>query len=339
VQGFVVEELSEGKQLLSLKQAEVDKATSNAVTQGITEPSVSFSPDGQFVSIAGAAVWEISSGRSLALANEGVALRNLIFSPDSTRVAAIETDGVIRVVEIPSGRLVTRIPATQSEPSAHLVFSRDGRYLLRQAAGNVGSWDPTGRVWDTTKPPGHEEILKSDGRPIEAERFTADSKYAISEGEYGVVAYNLVTKSQTKFIHQDDWTRSVAISPTQPLIAIALGQRVAIWDPRTGREIAGLDHSGVASLDFSGDGAYLATRGNEGLVRVWNTSTLRELARVKATDDIGFSSDGRYVGRVAWRSEDRIKDACERLMRNLTKTEWKLHFESRRYRPTCPGLK
>ena len=140
-----------------------------------------------------------------------------------------------------------------------------------------------------------------------------------------------------------------------------------VWEAETGKEVMTMTHSvSVNHVDFSPDGSWAISVGcdtatksaytgevircDSRTVRVWETTTGREVARMRHGSDavaVTFSPDERWVvsggldgtARVwLWRPEDLITEACAHLPRNLTLEEWRWHLGDETYRPTCPNL-
>ena len=107
-------------------------------------------------------------------------------------------------------------------------------------------------------------------------------------------------------------------------------------------------HGPSTSLAWSPDSTVLASGHVDGMVRLWEIATGREIARLKHHIDVvsalAFSPSGDslisagYDGSaVAWRARpaDLIAEACARLTRNLTRDEWQLYLGDEEHRPTC----
>jgi WD40 repeat protein len=342
--GVKVDDLATGKQVLFVKNAEIDEnVDDNSFTNGIS--SMFFSRDGRYI-VINMHVWEIASGRKLNVTGAGEKATGLFLSQDAKLAAVRLMDESIRIVELETGRVVARLTLMDIDNSIDLVFSPDGRYLAKT--------DTPMQVWDLRAPPGHNEIISNNDYELTGEGFTTDSAYFVAKrGFDDVVSLELATRRLTELKH--DAYANVLLSPTEPLVAIAWGNTVRLWNPRTGRDLARLDHFEVSNIEFSKNGAYLATGGRDGLLRVWETATQREVARMKHEGSVGnilFSADGRHLVVEAvkpglvdgdsfvslLRSEDPAQAACTRLGRSLTADEWNQHLEGRPYRETCPRL-
>jgi WD40 repeat protein len=84
-----------------------------------------------------------------------------------------------------------------------------------------------------------------------------------------------------------------------------------VWEASTGIEFARMTHNGVVnSIAFSPNGKYVVSGSDDGTARVW-----------------------------IYRPEDLIAEACSRVTRNLTRTEWKLYIgDALPYQAVCPNL-
>jgi WD40 repeat protein len=102
----------------------------------------------------------------------------------------------------------------------------------------------------------------------------------------------------------------------------------------------------IASAALSADGRYLATSSGGG-VRVWDAVRGTELSHIEdGGTEPAFSKDGRLLATRAtdrvrlwlWQPDDLVEEACARLTRNMTCSEWGQYIEDRRYSATCKAL-
>jgi WD40 repeat protein len=109
----------------------------------------------------------------------------------------------------------------------------------------------------------------------------------------------------------------------------------------------------ISRLAFSPDDRYLVAAGADAPVRVWDTKTGEEAARIQSPEvasQLKFSEDGRRViivgksmlWRFFWSDADLLKELCERKAENLTIAEWDKYIDKQyrenlsSYRCVCP---
>jgi WD40 repeat protein len=126
--------------------------------------------------------------------------------------------------------------------------------------------------------------------------------------------------------------------------------RVSVFDLPTGKLRAVLDHEReIQRIRASPERDILATLAS-GAVYVWNYATgqlLSQLTDAGYVQDVRFSADGSQLltgsrdhkaALWLWKTEDLREEACKRLSRNLTSTEWSSYLSNTPYRKTCPNL-
>ena len=146
------------------------------------------------------------------------------------------------------------------------------------------------------------------------------------------------------------WACTVAFAPDGQTLAAARGEKICLWDPRTGekrRQLQG--HSEVQTLAFSPDCRLLAAAGGRGVqndfdVHLWDLATGRELSPLEGhrtpVGTVAFSADGKWLMSSStgqeWSQEAKrylvpgaifIWDVkTKKLIRRLAGKDGKVHF-------------
>ncbi len=117
-----------------------------------------YSPDGRLVAGCTAEaelfVWDLTRGilsKKWRDPKNPQAFRTGVFAPDGKRFAVWQNDGVIRVWDVQSGKVLTDLPAERCDPERPppvLIFQKDGNTLVAGGGQTVTFWD----VSDTKKP-------------------------------------------------------------------------------------------------------------------------------------------------------------------------------------------
>jgi WD40 repeat protein len=264
---------------------------------------VAFSPDGTKIASADLAgsvkLWDAETGKEIhdfkadllpkgGPGNLGIdvsklhAATSVSFSPDGSLLAAACSDGMVRVWEVDSGKVVRgyRGPA----PTQSAVYSPDGTRLA-SAHG-----DGTVRLWDTAT--GDElRTIKGHTAAVHTVAFSPDGARLASGGFDGMAkicdisAGQSVRTLKTKAATPDTdfaTVASVAISPDGTRIAAGCWDTsVLLWDTMTGQRVQAFYHSkgSVNGVAFSPDGKQLAAVAADESVLLWDTAIGKE-ARV-----------------------------------------------------------
>ena len=164
-------------------------------------------------------------------------------------------------------------------------------------------------------------------------------------------------------VHLFDWTsghqvmRTLAAAGATVLAfshdgtALAAGgpDDVKIFATATGARLMLLNLRGSVAVAFTHDGRHVAAGGADLAARIYEVSTGREVSRFDRGTEVtalAFSGDDAYLetlagstlDRRAWRSADMVRQACSRLTRNLTPTEWAQSWERNRIERPAQGL-
>jgi WD40 repeat protein len=265
---------------------------------------VAFDPDGKRLASGSEGgtteLWDASSGQELQqLEDHGGKVLCVAFSPDGQRLARSSADHTVRLWDLSSGKEPRYLNPIRSEV-LRVAFSSNGQLLATAGAdGTVRVWDGTGKFLLFLA--GHKNVVSSiafspDG--LRAATASSDGTIRI----WDVVAPHLQDVQAISFSH--DGTRIASVSKEG---------RVKLWDA-AGRILLTFPEQKSApltSVSFSPDDKRLATGSDDGTVAFWETSSGKELFKLKEespVSDIAFSPDGT---RVATGTEDGMAKVWE----------------------------
>lgn len=289
------------------------KALPDFIAHKTTVSSVAFSPDGNFLAVAGGeladprektpaigelSVWDLKTRKRL-MTFEGNKefLDTVVFSPDGKYLASSSSDNIVRLWDVATGKQVTIFD--DSHRVLTLSFSPDGKTL----AGSV--WpSPSDGVedWDGDAPPGSVLLWDIEKRALRIKL----------EGHAGPV-------------HQ------VAFSPDGKTVGAVSGAwnpkasefkgwykhgEIKLWDPTTGKvkkTFTGHKGGRINTVAFSPDGKTLATgcvvrsgehlRKLRGEVTVWDVATGRDIVTTDVNkvgvQTLAFSHDGKLLAATS----------------------------------------
>lgn len=271
-----------------------------------------WSPDGETMAIAaGDAIYilDVPSLEIVRRLSPSAAAPGLSFSPDGSRLAAGDRNGVLHVWDTASGQRLQELQAHQKTISG-IAYSPDGTSLAS------GGYDAVARLWDADS---YEELKEMVGGTfaIPAIAYTPDgSSLAIVNGNV-IRLRDVETSRFVRTIVGETSFYSIAFSPDGGFLASGdVDNTVRIWDlneaPSPGGETrASLHtlrgHSGqvnrpealIWQVVYSPDGSILVSAGGDATLRLWDGATGQTLAALsghgKAVTSASFSPDGRWL--------------------------------------------
>jgi RNA polymerase sigma factor (sigma-70 family) len=282
---------------------------------------LALSPDGKYV--AGAVVipgnvrlWETASGKLVhAFADAPMTVHgSLLFSPDSSKLASMDSDQAIHVWDVASKKEVGRLNTKVKMPGGlsntqRLAFSGDGRLLTASSqSGNATKEPPEAVVWDVAS---GKELLRVPQEFILAVALSQDGKVLAVGTHRKVDLWRTDTGKHVRTLTGFPGSiASLVFSPDGRTLAggydVVVPEqhyKVGVWELATGAPRCHFDgnQSTVHCLAFSADSARLASGSDDTTVLVWD-ATGRALVTGAPEADVAWAELGSAKADVALRA-------------------------------------
>jgi len=233
------------------------------------------------------------------------------FSPDGTTVVVGTDEGVLCRVELRTGqRQCEPWPATDGHIRLFSVgFSPASDTIISTATGGV-------RVWNAATCKQRGQMLRVEGRAplFDTAAMSPDSRIvasgALDDGT--VFVWDAISGTlRTELLGHKQGVIGVSFSPDgKTIVSAAEDGELRLWAAATGQAV-GLPmqaHARITSVTFSPDNKMIVTGNKDGTVHVWD-------------------APAGWIDRV-----------CAKLVRNLSRAEWKQYVGDIPYVEQCPGL-
>jgi WD40 repeat protein/serine/threonine protein kinase len=234
--------------------------------------SVAFSPNGKYLAAGDwdktIKIWDATNGRLLHTMTGGSgAVRSLAFRPDSSQLVSAGEDQAIKMWNAEQGREVD-VLGRSTRP---LIFSLNGKPL------DPGSKETLDKVWD---PDGGQVVLTYRGhaRGVSCAVFLPPDGRMLASVDWdrNLKIWDPTGQNETRtFPTGLDSVSKIAVSSDGRWLALAgRGPHVLIKNIASGDVVARLPHDRpVLGLAFSPDNKWVATAGQDGMVRLWETQS------------------------------------------------------------------
>jgi len=270
--------------------------------------SIAFSHDGHLLATTGSGpdtvVWNTRTDKAVKLLGQPKRVGNIgvNFSPDDRLIGTAGNDGVVRLYDVPSGRLYA--PLLAGHPEQDLDFSPDGLHVAAAGlGGNIAIWNVHSRKLEQTI--NHGPIIYSI-------RYSPNGKQIATGDQNGNVDFwDPATGRQVgpTLSGQNGSVDSVSYSPNgDQVMTTSSDGKLRLWDLKSGKLIGpplpGANTDGWGT--FSPNGKHVIATFTSGIGVIWN------------------------VDPATWQAQ-----ACRIANRNLTPAEWHNFLPDRGYRTVC----
>jgi len=255
--------------------------------------SIAISPDGSRIATAShdkmIRIWDMRSGKEMhTLRGHREWATKVVFSGDGRNLATGGGDEAVRLWDVETGRLIREFGKQRPWVEA-ITFSADGTLL------GTASQDCVARVWELSSGKLIFELRGHEGWVVSM-AFSRRGEFVLtSSGDYTARVWSLSSGEQVHLLraHNDEVQRAEFDSQNQRIMTLG-GDRdglVYLWDRESGRLLSSLGHREMRFTDatFTSAGKELVTLGEDGVLRVWNAHTLKELHKYRT----GIKSDLR----------------------------------------------
>jgi WD40 repeat protein len=237
--------------------------------------SICFSPDGTFlvtgtmglpwVGQSNLIVWSMFLKNGWRYFETYSGVRCVAFSQDGALLASGDDEGVVKVWDMGSGKLLHTLEGHKYWINC-VAFLSDGGLLSGDDGNTVMRWDvPTATLQRTWK------IRDEADRRPGSIKFSPDgSILACGRGET-VTLHNAIQDRLTHAFGGHEMWLNLAFSPDGSILAVGdFDSRVKLWDTQSGARLRTLrgDRAGVTCIAYSPDGKRLALGRSNGIVEV-----------------------------------------------------------------------
>ena len=263
--------------ILSLRDGSYSwlRAHSDSVT------SLAFSPDGtRLASVSSdhtARIWDVAKRAILLRLDHAQPLNSVAFRPDGRALTTAGEHGLLSTWDATSGRLVgsfARLPCDL----LGVAYSPDGTVLAASGSDySVHQWS----AHDTMGPsPGHGTMACTGEiqGPSNSLAFSADGQTLAAPISEGIALWSVpLGKPRTEVrVSGGMHVRSLAISPQESVVTVAVGSSVRRWRFSDRAELPALeprDSAPIDAISFVDKGRWLLGAGQHGNLSVWSMAT------------------------------------------------------------------
>jgi uncharacterized caspase-like protein/WD40 repeat protein len=217
-------------------------------------------------------------------------LRSIAVSPTGAEFAVSGDDGLIRIIDARTFRLLRRFPDRADGVSVKSVtYSGDGSLLM------AGRFDGKAEVWNAATGVKAEDLESSISKIFAVAYYPPQlHRWAVTAGSDGIEIWNMQRKTVAgrPGLHKGS-VRALAYSSEKSGIFVSGGEdgQLVFYLPGNRQHPVQAHKGGVFAAAFSLDDQLVVTGGADGLVKLWNAK--------KQSEEKSFKGHVRYVLSVA----------------------------------------
>jgi WD40 repeat protein len=293
-------------------------------------------------------LWDVTTRKFIGLLSTGneVVLHPVVFSPDGRRLATGSNDGVI-LWDVATRQPLGHLHLGTDNYLSSLAFSPDGKTL---AIGH----DVDVTLWDTTSPGSSGQSLKAEQALTESLAYSPDGKMlAVGDALGSLFILDVKTQRFTKLAGGLDVIDDIAFSPDGRVLAsTSRDGKILLWDAKSWQMISPAfilpTHAMPTTLSYSPNGKLLASGNYDNSINLWDVASRQLIGQGLSgntwpVDQVAFSPDGNILATasnkiILWdmNPQSWVEKICQRVGRNLTRSEWAQYLPGETYRATCP---
>ncbi|HEX4947343.1 MAG TPA: AAA-like domain-containing protein [Blastocatellia bacterium] len=240
---------------------------------------LAYAPNGRWIATGSddntVKIWEAQTGREVRSFSAN-RVQNVVFSPDSQRLAVAGFGAFGKVWDVATGQVVYDLKGFK-EFIWSIAFGPDGRTMA------VGGDFNTVKLYHTDT--GRELSQLPTGNPSgRLLAFAPDGKtLAVEQGRINLALFDVTTQTELHLFkgHTSRLTAAV-FSPDNNRIATGSADgTVKLWDPKTGLETATFRAKAgkIFAVAFAPDGQTLAVACQNRTVKLWRAASQQEVAQ------------------------------------------------------------